>query len=724
MKTAFPQYKGTTKIRLYSNIPFDNTYEHHSMISRAFKDDGDDLYSASDSTYGLPKERFINRRRNTTGFPYYYPRYDIAGEYNFDYSNGLIASVVLELTPEQTNANYMRVESHDTNNSEYYYYFITGIQQINVDTYKLSLELDVLMTYQDEMLDGLVNIPVSTRRKHCHRYNSDGFPHCADFKNSEDAFVGVKPSIVTSKTELKLKGGMELLSGISWLYIAYEVESDLSGYLTRPYSFKGCKHPVCIFCQPYNGAVALNSTNPVNQSTLSTDILKLIEEGKVHGAKILPFPPFYDEDATVTLDSNGLYHISSPHLTWHPYGEGEPNPHWEWSLDDGKTFIGMYPSGTGHDQPPGWNDVNKNTLIVFSQGKCKYKHKSIALNGIESRNPSVTSLRELDPRLWFSPFRKYTICSPYATDYEFFPELIYAEHYYGDYLFYFESSATAYIGDNNIITYLSDETYYKYYKDINIGLSSSLNYYIPSGTNALDVFNATQAQSFYQSKIATGVTSGLTIAGGIGSIALGVAGFVSGAFTGGSTAIAGAGLIGGGVGAIASGTASAVNNAKSVNAKIEDLKNTPDSFNVQGGNYTSDYARTSGNMPYVVTYDCGTVVKNSANDFFYNYGYAVARDCYFNKELTFDGDADITDDNLFGRSIFNFIQLNEDITNKINNDIPHIIKQKISAIFNKGITIWNFFRNQSLWGTNQVSSTNNPDKWFMKHDLENAEFDY
>ena len=80
------------------------------------------------------------------------------------------------------------------------------------------------------------------------------------------------------------------------------------------------------------------------------------------------------------------------------------------------------------------------------------------------------------------------------------------------------------------------------------------------------------------------------------------------------------------------------------------------------------------------------------------------------------------DNNLFGRTIFNYIQINEDITNKINADIPLIVKQKLSTIFNQGITIWNFFGFDGLWNDDDPSSTYYVDKWFMKHTLDNTEY--
>ena len=81
-------------------------------------------------------------------------------------------------------------------------------------------------------------------------------------------------------------------------------------------------------------------------------------------------------------------------------------------------------------------------------------------------------------------------------------------------------------------------------------------------------------------------------------------------------------------------------------------------------------------------------------DYFYNYGYAVNRSCFFNSEL---GAVDYTDTNwvdtrLFTRNNFNYIKLSEDITNKIDSSvIPYIAKEKIGKIFMNGITLWTFF---------------------------------
>ena len=246
---------------------------------------------------------------------------------------------------------------------------------------------------------------------------------------------------------------------------------------------------------------------------------------------------------------------------------------------------------------------------------------------------------------------------------------------------------------------------------------------MPCGTNALDVFNTTQRQSFYTSKVASGITSGITMAGGIASTILGAT-MVSNP----ATAVMGAGMIAGGATAFASGTAGLATTIKSVDAKMEDLKNTPDNINISGADFVSDdNIINNGGLPYVLRYECLDVIKERADDFFYNYGYQVARECYFNTELKVDlSQNKFVDNNLFGRTIFNYIQINEDITNKINANIPLIIKQKISSIFNNGITLWTFFKFRTLYDENNdivPTSTYYIDNWFMKCKLDNTEMD-
>lgn len=733
MKSAYPQTQNPVSIRLYANIPFDNTYEHHSLISEWFRYNGSKIYDKAGVT---ACESFIDRKKYalTPNPPFYYPRWDMTDTYNFDFQNGLVGSVTLELTPEQTNANYMRV----TCGSDVYYYFITGIKQVNFETYTLTLELDVLMTYQDEFLEGVKDIPMMTDRKHCHRYTNDGItPHCADFKTGESVFAGIKPSHLVQQQALTPTKFSNLR--IKWLYVCVDPEyvwtNDWSFIMGEDaikqyreksqYTYNGVTHPLCMICVPldceelrFRFVKYVEDTPVYDYLVLKRDkmlevIKSLVADGKVHGTKVSFYPPFNLTNETITRTGN-IYTIS----TIEPIiSGGQVEIIWE----NNKTNLQfmLVP------ETPYPNYEKVQFLVIREEYRDAYAYNDITLPMNNSSAPSITKNRYTDPKLLFEPFKKYVLTATYSEGNEFFPELIYSDGVYSSATFKFQTIFNTYIGDYSIFTYQTqlkddnNEYFYNFFKDNNIGMSSAVNYVIPAGTNALDVFNSTQAQSFYTSKVASGITSGLSIAGGIGSIIIG-AGMTAG--SSGALTPMGMGMVAGGVTAIAGGLASGVETIKSTNAKIEDLKNTPDSINVAGGSFVGDNSKNDF-LAYIVQYECSDVIKEKANDFFYNYGYQVARDCYFNTELAYDNNGShIIDNNIFGRTIFNYVKLTEDITNKINANIPQVIKQKLSQVLNKGITLWSFFGCDALWNDNNLTALNDPDLWFMKHNLDNTEY--
>ena len=737
MKTAFPIYETPVTITLYSNIPFDNTYKNHSMISELFKYNNVNINTLS-TVISTPKERFINRKDySKTGHPYYYPRYSMSGTFNFDYSNGLVSSVVLELTPQQTNANYMKVRTSDGTtgvNDDVYYYFITSIQQINADTYRLTLELDVLMTYQDEFLEGMRNVPVFTQRKHSHRWTSDGLrPFSTDFKTGEDAFSNIKPSVVKEIiSSLFHNTNINNTKTVIWLYICVDsIGDDNTSYLYN-YSCNGVQYPLCMLAVPLNYPLIIETNEPQDFAVYTLEDIQnaisnvLVGNGSVHGAKISVYPPYNNADVRISQAGNLCIRAKSQTInTSNPFVDIMT-----YVVDTtGTTFISFNPK-EGYIPQRNIVDALTNGCIIMTKTYLQpYQQDLNGMSGkfVNASKPTVLSNKYDDPKLLFSPFRKWVLSASYTSNgNEMFPELLYSEIVTNANTEYFqiESITTPYIGDNSIYTYqINVGGAFDNYKLSRIGLSGSMNYTVPVGKNALDVFNATQQQSFYTSKVASGVTSGLSIAGGVGSIGLGIAGAVGSL---GMGSVASAGLIAGGATAIGSGIAGLVNTVKSTNAKIEDLKNTPDSVNVAGSNFLTDkiVMGAISNTPFIVCYDSTSVIKENANDWFYNYGYQVARECYFNTEIKYTPASHTNDNNLFGRTIFNYIQINEDITNKINYDMPFIVKQKLSKIFNDGITLWSWFGFDELWkNTNTPTSSYYLDRWFLKCDLDNTEYD-
>ena len=151
-------------ITLYRGVPFDNKYEEHTLLDTRFTFEP---YPHSTVTnIGHSKEDFLNMMRQVGSRPLYvFPRTTKTDTFNFAYGNGIVTSVVMELTQDEINANYMKVTTATSGDN--YYYFITGITQKNETTYLLNLELDVFMTYSDVFLDAIADKPVMVERKHC-----------------------------------------------------------------------------------------------------------------------------------------------------------------------------------------------------------------------------------------------------------------------------------------------------------------------------------------------------------------------------------------------------------------------------------------------------------------------------------------------------------------------------------------------------------------------------
>lgn len=731
MKTAYPNTREPVSITLYRNIPFDNTYKHHSMISNLFTYDGTGIYTGG-SGAGLPCERFLNMR--DTLHNYIFPRTQKPSEvYNFEYGNGLITKLTLELTAEETNSNYLKVVC----GNDVYYYFITAISQKNYETYELTLEIDVLMTYQDEFLDGMRDVPVFTQRKHSHRFSNNGLIyHCADYKNGESIFAGVKPNIVLSHKDLTYGNSeMNKLYGINWLYVC--IDAKTSDEYAKPllYEMKKHKFPIYMIAIPLNvnkltykksdGTYELSYT----RTEIENAIKLLVSDNLIHGCKISPYPPFtLDNNSNATIQLVGDRELTISCDDVDVISETYSAKEYKMNIGESELFY----CKVLQDIDNTWKKaLTYGFAVVSVENNGSHKHNKLKYSDFNLTNasePTINDARYDEPKLKFAPFRKYYLNSQYATQgYEFHLEL-YCSNYGWETdndIIGFTTYTTAYIGDNNIYTEINEvsgETIFAHYKYEKLGLACSINYNMPCGQNALDVFNTTQHQSFYTSKVASGITSGLTIAGGVASIVIG-AGMTAG--SAGTLTPAGMAMMAGGMAGIASGTAGVANTIKSSISKVEDLKNTADSINISGSSFISDLNTlgTTYGLPYVSIYECDVLTKRNANDFFYQYGYETARECYFNTDLYFDNVGGVIDNNLFGRTIFNYIQIREDITNKINADIPMIVKKKLSSIFNEGITIWNFFGFDYLWGIFLYESVGKVHtKWFMKNELDNTEY--
>ena len=745
MKTAYPNTQTTCKITLYSNIPFDNTYKHHCLISNKFTYNGNKVSQTNDEI----KERFIDIKEQLqptpiSPFVYKYPHYTLSGDYNFDFSNGINGSVTLELTPAQTNANYMKLVC----GSDVYYYFITAIKQENFDTYTLSLELDVIMTYQDEFLDGMKDMPVMTRRKHCHRTYNNAL-HSEDYKSMDSVFSNANPTIVKDKMQLRFDDdNMKVTEGVVWAYIccdATHISDDLKPYVS--YKCKDTTYPLIMLCVPLNiphNVIKIGTAQPIDYGYNDTQklIQRLINSGYVKGCKLSHYPPFTLCGSDSSTSSYVKFYSASneKYLFMESWQRIGTTHYYKTKSDDGNEFVIFDSSQVSPSTEQNWiiDLLVYGAFIITNQKETEYAYDAVVFDDLSDRYDKLSDIldnRGDDPKLLFYPFREYSLMGYYDSK----GYTIHTENRFSNFLFNgtygndftFSTFTNGYIGDSSIYTYLNRKSDVNsnyaddYLKESKVGLASNFNYNVPCGTDALDVFRATQENSFRTSKVASGISSGLAVAGGIGSLLMGILLPIPSALVKGS-------LIAGGAAGIASGTSGIATTIASSVAKYSDLETTPDSINISGSSFVMDSCVEGSNptgLPYILVKDCDVTIKEKANDFFYEYGYEVVRCCYFNTELAWSpqgaNNTINSDTNLFTRTIFNYIQLEEDIVNKINADIPLVVKKKLNEVFNAGITLWSFFGFQQLYKDNSSLTpyaNYNLNKWFLKTKLNNSSY--
>lgn len=739
MSGAFPVTTNPVTITLFRNVPFDNTYKHHSFLYN-FK------YNGSAIGSNRSQRNFLYRKHMVGGtqLEYYYHPSTLTDTFNFDFKNGLVASLYLSLTNEQTLSNYMEVKIVSGNTSEYWYYFITNITQSNNEVFKLDLECDVLMTYGDAFMEGMKDIPVYTARKHDYRFDNRGYAFSWDYKSGDTTFAGIKPSIVSKKDSCDFivdglnEDSMTILKKLKWLYITRDkFEGDDDGLLN--FKLKNFDNPFVILCLPIGCTNLIfrgyNQTEYYSMYCLGT-IAKLISDGRYKSAKISSYPPFTTFNGTITygtrVDEHGQTVVDESTIYFtSDYITKSANDTVYCNLGNNDLRVNQKDFTQNNNK----DKFDASHFMIFRvQNDFEYKYSDIVI-GTMATTPSTSTIlsnKMEDTKLQFPPFKKYCLTSASGEETEVHLELLTS-------LSPFLTSQGTPLSVSTITTmYGGDYTYFTYikpkalqngvygfanYKNAKIGLSTTNNYTIPVGENALDVWKSTQSQTYYNSKVASGIASGLQIAGGIGLIVAGAA--ATGASAGTASPVGGA-MIAAGASAIASGIGSEVTNLTSINSKIEDLKNTPDSINVSGASYAHDLAMDLNDLhPYFITYDITPNIKYTANEFLYKYGYEVGRDCYFNYNLTNNFASENAQTSLFTRTIFNYIQISEDITNKIDTDlIPFVCKQKLSQIFNNGITLWTFIGFTSLQDSYQGAeqSMYGLNRWLFKTTLENKEY--
>ena len=672
-------------ITLYQGVPFSNNYEEHTLLSPRFKH----IKGQTQTNVGNSKEAFLNMRVLNR---YIYTRTTKTGTYNFAFGNGLVTSVVMELTDNEINSNYMKVTSGTSGTTDDYYYFITGITQKNEVTYLLNLELDVFMTFGEEFLSSIENKPVLVERKHCRRILDDGLsqlinPVCL---NQESTFSQLKSNIIKQFTPLEFKDYIngitnynDIMKEFNWIYIIVGKGSSViknDDYLR--YQENGVSYPYAIFCLPtkpfyMRGEIAEISSGPTVYTTRSieisplTELKKFVDDTATQKIILSPFPPFKICDNLIMKRISGGIGYE---MNWIQ----RPNSYNNTSYYDLLLFSGLTSNYYGTEFRVVYYPYTIESQTFYRGyiqilegygGEIAYKEVS---NFFNTTHPTISNTRDTgEYKLQIAPFKDLRMSSYYGGEYRVPTQM----------LFLNTSGADRFnIKPNSIVTTNAESNSYFNYVYLNqysvngkIGLENSVSYNLPTGSNAELLFNQTQSEQYTNSKVVGAITNGLKVIGGaLGVVFGGAMGKVGGAM------------------AIASGVTGEINTFTDWSAKLEDLKNTPNSYTFGGSSYAYDNAIASSQsqtlLPYLITYGVTPIEEEMAGEFIYHYGYEYNAENYFNKYIY------NASDNIFERRVFNYVKIREDITTKlVNKNLPLIVSQKINDVLNAGIKFWTFF---------------------------------
>lgn len=720
-------------IKLLKDVPLDNSYKNPILFSDAILPDGmtkvsyDDFFNKFDENW---------RPTDTTGI-----------KMNVKIGNGINTSIVV---PEETYSpsyNYAVIlfdtdEVRPSTNTggfkgeiPYYFYFITDVVPLGKGNYVLNLELDVMTTYFPYVK---LDHKVFTERKHCNRWQKDrSVLEWKDAILGDDIDSSFDAKLVASidtglikyvnSTNTKPLTNVEFmnnwLSKTLWCYLFFT--KTPSEYLTTQ-ALKDAFTPLVIKRndgQLYNTqlmCIAIpcglmecwgwqNTQRKLfDYGTISGVFNKLTELDGCVGAKLSFRSPFCSSvkyytdfpagsnEINISPDGTSLRYYGRTDITMYNTKDSKQ--------ETGSTLIGNLKLYETFEQKTTTSDFElremflcvtelPETLIttkdILINQPNKDAYKSIYINGYkEDRNMFY------EPKLYCKPFFNMVLTSQFGGSFEYNPLLF--NNNYTSIGIYCEISPEPDKVYYYLISSNEDNSPYNKLKDINVGALVINDNNIPYRQDAYAQYlSQHRASAITGVAVATG--TGVT-AGGIAGASAGWGGAIAGALTGGILPV-----------------------AKYI-ANLVDLRNTPDAIKNTGNNPVHDFVMNNDIIPHIISYELFESEKQQVYDYFYDNGYKVNRKCYLNL-INFSNTEDI-----ITRQKFNYIKLNEDITNEIKIEtsyidvheiidvhhfVPQIVKKKINSILNNGTKLWTLiYKNEddATW-----------EDFYLGSDFENAE---
>lgn len=606
---------------------------------------------------------------------------------NFRYGSTLTTRVVVNLsflTPSEASTiydcNYCVVRQDENPKlPTMLFYFINSMSfEKGVSTITLDLELDVFTTFNKWSLD---TSEVMTARQHVDRFKNEATFNCEEallpdiidnqfnaniisknekLRNNDYTYLMVYLSLNTPRTQIdkvycdKDKPEKGLICTNAWIN---KITSNSN------ITYKGFNLPYAVGFLPLNPDTAIK----LKVEAINT----LITKDYWYSNNYF----IYDNETIEQLLTNNAYVLAMQVVNFNTPIINEI---------DFKTTTDFELVALKYTSPDtlGKDNIvplivlkNKEISTMFHDQQYSKTKNEIFENfyGLDiSLNTPLLKDKRLEPKLYSSPFAYFVLNGA---------------SYKGMALEPLGVGNTLYINETFVPTPLVNGLYYTIESGIYsntkanyMTISPYLTNEIPTVNNKYQEFLATQKNSYAQ-----GVTmSYFNNALGLGSGIL-------------STAIS---LNTGNPIGTASGVISSIQSATNliakpfeVQSKMKDLKQTPSKITSSNYDIYSVVGITDLSMRfnYVTMLD---TEQNKVFDFFYRFGYQVERETapqITSNDITINTNNYANHPALFNRKIFNYIKLDQDITNELKcpTGLSQAIRNKFNTILNRGCRLWN-----------------------------------
>lgn len=645
---------------LTKRIPLDNSYENVITFKDIYNADGELVQEH------MTKDAFFKK------YDTYFNNLEYYQKVNFRYSDTLTTSCkLIDKTisdSELSGLNYCHVVNDS--NPRYprdMFYFIVGINYLSGNVIELNLELDVYTTYFDyTSLHG--SSPIFTKRCHCDRFNNyNGLFGC------EEALL---PDVIDGSYQGNiLKSHNALFTNYKWIVVYFANNTPRSYFTSANYATQGEKitsamsltnTPISTLINGYPAPFIIGLI-PL-ETTEITPMQGAFKYNLYYGINA-NYPnkgSEYGEGSYYTLIAQSSYvlGIQFTNFDFSEYLTASGIPSEPMYFVDA---LGSSGSLTYNCPVIALYHINTKEVTKYNSNLSLYESVGYGDNFVKTYMQNITKRdKALEPKLYTTPYTRYTYTSASDKEYDFSPMLIGKYSVSTGFKAIFTPNPTT----NGEMTFIISEPYNLYQSNY-MGATAIANYELPYAPSNYREFLTNQKNSFN-----TGVAMSLVsnIFGGASSI---LSASATGNVVGGVTGVAGSMLKG--LGTIAT-----------AESKMKDLKNQPSKLS---GNNFDIYSIVSctDTTKYVNTWSLIPAELEKVSDFYYLNGYSVEmfRDNNMSgKSVYCDKKSIIT------RKLFDYLQVDENLIDTMNYNksgeypMSQVIREKINNTLNRGVRLW------------------------------------